>query len=101
MKRLLSISMAFIAALSLLSCAETGRYYPDSPLDQHWGWSVETLKQNQMANPETAVLPETPARPVTGFDPKAGEMVIKKYRETFEKSAERQGQRFDFTTQED
>lgn len=73
----------FIGLLALVfifgSCARNG----SSRVEEDFGTSFKLAKANQYLNPEAAKNIE----PVTGFDGKAAQATLDKYRKDFEKPA--------------
>ena len=73
----------FIGLLALMfifgSCARNG----SSRVEEDFGTSFRLAKANQQLNPEAAKNIE----PVTGFDGKAAQATLDKYRKDFEKPA--------------
>jgi hypothetical protein len=73
----------------LLGCAETNPFERDyfatgpSRLEKDFGTSFKLHKVNQIADPDA----EKNLEPVTGFDGKAAQATLEKYREGFEKPA--------------
>jgi hypothetical protein len=87
-KRSLMLIGCMALGLVLLGCAETnpfkrGYFAGPSRLEKDFGTSFELHKANQIAEPDAGKNLE----PVTGFDGKAAQATLEKYRKEFEKPA--------------
>lgn len=85
MKNRMLTLLVLIAALSI-TCGCGGKtlcVWSETTLDYYRGFSYETAKYNQIANPEAGRNLE----PVEGLDGPAGAAVVGKYRKSFEKKA--------------
>jgi hypothetical protein len=74
------IVIGLVVAFSFsIGCAENKPLLGESKLEKNWGRSYESMKYNQMLNPEA----EKNLEVVTGLDGQAAKDSVEKYRKTF------------------
>ena len=78
-KGLIIVTILFVGLLFFVSCGK--EFQKDTMLDQNWGKSFESAKQNQILHPEAGKNSE----PVLGMDGKAAENALEKYQKSFER----------------
>ena len=78
-KSLIIVVILIVGLLFFVSCGK--EYQKDTMLDQNWGRSFESAKQNQILYPEAGKNSE----PVEGMDGKAADNAIEKYQKSFER----------------
>ena len=76
-----------LLGLSFILCGCAGNLPENKRIrhvDEHWGYSYESIKLRQTLNPEAGV----DGRAVKGLDGRAAVLGLEAYRETFEKRTE-------------
>jgi hypothetical protein len=76
LNRCLTLTGLIVALVMFPSCGGKPLVQKDTMLERNWGRSYESVKYNQMLNPEAGKNLE----PVVGTDGQAAERAIEKYR---------------------